>query len=237
MQEAPTGTPFESVEALPSFPVIEHDKTFNSFSHKPELVDDTIIHCHYEFGPNDSRDAFYLRSPIGQHRFILRLVDSFHGDSSYSLQSEIEGYGFAVANLDEDEREQLFKVRAGFIESISAHSDVVQTIESSTHSNAYTIAEIEACIAKIIEHPNNRHSAEELRQCAAQYVINDIFEQYQRLYGEPFIQPGLHTNKAAARKKLFTKKFKKYLKTWDVVDTPFSAIYRLKRKATATTSA
>jgi hypothetical protein len=233
MQEAPTSTPFESVEALPSFQVIEHHKTFNSFEKKPDFIDNTIIHCRYEFDPMDSRDAFYLRSPIGSHRFILRLVASGHEQRSYSLQSEIEGYGFAIANLDEDEREQLFKVRAGFIESVSTYTDDMQSIESSTHENPYTIDDIEGCIAEILQHPNNRQTAEELRNLAATYVINQIFELYQDLFGESYFEDTLPESKAIARKRLFAAKFKKYLKTWEVVDIPLSTIYQLKRKATS----
>jgi hypothetical protein len=221
----------ESIKELPAFPITEYDQIFDSFQKRPNLIDDTIVHCRYEFGPKDSRHAFYLRSPIGSHRFILRLVASGHGEHSYSLQSEIEGYGFAIANLDEDDREELFKVRASFIESVSVYTDEMQTIESSTHENPYTIEDIKGCITKILQHPDNRQTTDELRNLAATYVINQIFEQYQELFGESYFGNTPPESKAIARKRLFVAKFKKYLKTWEVIDVPLSTIYQLKRKA------
>jgi hypothetical protein len=85
MHEALNIKPLETLEPLPVFLVTEHEKVFDSFSQKPKLVENTIIHCRYEFGPNDSRNAFYLRSPIGQYRFILRLTNSGYCEHSYSL--------------------------------------------------------------------------------------------------------------------------------------------------------
>lgn len=230
MHEMPIILLQESPEELPIFPVIEYETAFDNFDKKPDFIDNTIIHCRYEFGPNDARQVFYLRSPIGEHRFILRLASSGYDDGDYSLQSEIEGYGFAIANLNEDEREQLFKTRAGFVESISAYTEEIKTIESSTHGNPYTIADIENCIAKLIEHPKNRESADVLRHYAADYVINRIFEKYEELFGDSYFGEAKQQNKAIARKKLFEAKFRKYLKTWEVIDTPFSTIYQLKRK-------
>ena len=87
-----------SAETLKIFPVIEDDGYYVN-STKPVLPSEVIVHYYKSYqGLKERVSTFCLRKVIGGHSFIFSLCQRVNREA-FELQSEIEGYGFALVNL------------------------------------------------------------------------------------------------------------------------------------------
>lgn len=219
------------------FPIVDDEHTY-SFNEHPPLIDGAIVHyvsTHWSQSEG-RRHRFMLRKVIGAFPFIFRLEqgDSEESDT-FTLLSETEGHGFATTNLSPEDGEELYRTRAAFIESFTNYTKIpIENIESSPSDTSYSVKEVKTCIERILAHPNVSSTREELEYLSENYRGANIFSVYKELYGEYF--HGHHPNhrsRAAARSRLFTAMFKKYLTHWEVTDTPETLTIFLRRKKTA----
>ena len=222
----------ESPQTLSNFNVVEDKKLYRSYQDRPELVEDTVTAYIVALGSGDTRRCFGLKTHVGEYTFIFYLFENYHAAGAFTFQSEIENYGFAIANLTKETREALLIARASFVESVSkTYRHDMKKIEASADITKYTVAEIDDCINEILQHPNNTIPADVLRTLAGKYTPNQLFDIYADLYGTKyFAEEPVGINYAWARKRIFESGFKKYLKTWEVVESPHQASYVLKPK-------
>lgn len=223
-----------SPESLTPFPIVESKELLCFQSDRPELQEDVITHWRWRsLGVQKELNSFALQHTIDRFDYVVTLKESFYEEGEYSLQSEAKGYGFALMDLDEEAREELFKIRASFIESLTDYAPVhIETIHTTHASVSYSAQDIDDCTERILSHPENTYSKEGLAMLSNEYKGHQIFEIYNRLFGEYFHGEAPNVNeRRKARSRLFKSKFKKYLKRWEVVEDADSSDFFLRRKA------
>ncbi len=213
---------FESKEnkSIPVFPVEHIDKIFYK-DQSPELTEDRIVHYIEQAVLSPSGiHKFKLQTTVEGVSYILACIGDTWGSGHFTLVMKTKDHGYARASLSQEGVEELFKRRAGFVNSLVDNGYAeVEHIVSEPYSGSYTVNEVEDCASKILENGTLDYSHEELIQG---FTSIELFRLYEELFGEPYRDESeLFHGKNKARGRLFRMMFNKYLPdTWEVKQDP-----------------
>lgn len=220
-----------SQEAGPtSFPIITEERIYY-FDRTPDLKEGQIVHYKKSVFSGETRHRFLLLKSIAGLNFEFSLSETGYGDGVYQLSFKTGEYEYATTDLGADANNVLFSAISSFVKSISESPEYnVKEIRISPADASYSAEEINQCMEKVLASPKNTLSREEL---ISEYKGFRIFNLYQELFGEDFLEE--HYNKksrAPGRSRFFKMMIKKHFLDWEI-DTEFSwpgSDFSLKRK-------
>lgn len=219
----------EASHATTTFPIKESGEELYSLGARPDLEENVITHwtCLPSTG-TESYDRFGLVHQIGTNKYVFTLNERTTEERSFIFSFETEKYGFATTDLNSKETDELLSTCVSFVESLA---DTIHEIEVDPASTSYSVADIEDCIGKILSHPKNTRTREELAALPAAYKDVDLFEIYEETFGEPYHEthPNLRS-RSKARSRAFRIACKKYFTSWNLVEYPEQSAFRLVRK-------
>jgi len=189
------------------------------FNRTPDLKEGEIIHYIKGVFSGEKRHKFLLLKDISGLNFEFSLSETGYGDGVYQLSFKTKEYEYATTNFDANTNDILFETIHSFIKSIVDHSEYnVKEIRISPADASYSAEEINQCIDKILTHPKNKLSREEL---LSEYNGFRIFDFYKELFGNDFLEEHYNKNsRARGRSRFFKVMIKKHFPDWEI-DTEF----------------
>jgi len=160
---------------------------------------------------------FVLKRNIGGYSYLFKLMPhmGMANTKDWTLAFKTEDYGYAVTNLSDSQRAEVFQTLSSFFDSIYQDTGGgINYIEASPADTSYTAEEMEDCLQGIIQTPGNKLSREELIK---HYPGIRLFELYKKVTGKQFGDKRITASGGGkARSRLFRTMFKKYLENWHV---------------------
>lgn len=202
------------------FPIVE-DTTLYTID-RPAGVKDSIIHYKTPLSSSATREHFMLLKEISSMNYLISLNQNA-GSKIFSLDFKTKEYEYARTNLDPKSQNELFMAINDFLETVYKTGKITE-IEISPASAGYTATDLEECIKKIIEHPDNYMTREEILK---RYRGGQIFDRYEDLYNKNFNEINYNdrsNDKKGARERLFKMTIKKYLRNWDIQESPYQKV-------------
>lgn len=192
----------------------------------PALAENSILHYLQGVPGGEKLHRFKLLTVIDGLHYIFSLSQSF--GNSYGLSFKTEEYEYATTKLTKEDRDELVKTIAGFVESITAEYAEIISVRISPADAGYSSQEIEECTDAILASPENTLTREDLSR---EYNGYEIFERYRDLFGANF-QTRHHNKRSRApgRSRFFKKMIRNYLSDWQIDDPYGGADFYLKRK-------
>lgn len=167
-----------------------------------ELPENVTNHFLQKVSPRDQvRHKFLLLKTIGDLHYRISLGETY-GGHSYILSFKTDEYEYAKVRLTAENSDLVYSTLAEFVRNCSQFLDQpIERIEISAAPAAYRAEEIEQCLDKIVSHPDNKLTREEI---ASRYKGFEVFDFYQELFGEDFHPSGFRKKSlVAVRSRLF----------------------------------
>jgi hypothetical protein len=209
------------------FPVIQYsDKSYPGFRDS-ELVEGKILK--YERFVGERLLSYKLLVVLGKFQYVIRFGQTSFGH--YDLSFYTLSHKYARTNPTPEEVSKLWQSIARLIEVVK--NDVesnLKTIRIDPASDSHSVKDIENCINLILEDPKNSYTEDELRK---NFIETDIFNYYREITGKNFEVSETQKNPAALRSRLFRGLVKKYLPSWQIVESAESkslTSFMLERK-------
>ncbi len=156
---------------------------------------------------------FDLVKTIGRYSYHIELTEG--ENDRYDCSFGTLEYAYASVPLTPNEQQSLASTFVSFIKTVTAHKSAhVKEIGFRPSDLTETVRDIDACINKILAHPQNTASPEELQLLASSFNHDPLFEMYTDLYHESFFVDSRapeSPRRAEARVRIFEAVIKKYL--------------------------
>lgn len=190
----------------------------------PQLQEGIIIRYTHGMG-GITNVCFSLLQPIGALHYVF-ILDQ-HYSKGFSLSFKTQEYEYATTNLDDESRNQLFEHIKHFVESVD-HVYPLNEIWISPASASYSSEEIDECIEKILDNPENTLSREKITE---RYKGFEIFDLYRELFDKDFHNEHYNlVSRSAGRARLFKTLVQKSFPEWEIKETHPSGDFSLTRK-------
>lgn len=212
------------------FPKLEGEYLFDD---KPTpLSPDQIYHYHVVKSHEDKgklTNGFVLEKNIAGFTYRFRLIEMRSPYTYYTAQMDTKEFGYSRTQLTDEQRDEVIAELAKFIDTVTRSGPDIKGINMVPAEPNYTVKMILDCREKILAHPNNTLSAEEIIVVSEGDNAPNCFELYQELYGQTY--PGYTREKHdIKRKKVFVPRLEAMLQEWDVVAYDGVAEFDLVRK-------
>ncbi len=206
------------------FPIVEDERSYYS-KRRPEPQEGMIIHFKVaDIGGDKGREYFLLQKTIAGLRFVFTL-NEYAG--TYQLSFKTEEYEYATINLEEADRDALFRTLAEFVESAADRNPNLREILVDPSNASYSREEIDQCVDLILASPKNKFTREEL---FSQYKGFKIFDLYERVFDKGFHEVHYNnTSRDRGRGRLFKIIVGKYFPGW-IIEDQFGSGFIIRKK-------
>lgn len=232
----------DKMQGLPEahFPIIEvEEEVLDVLDDDKNLREGQIAHFIQVVGSRfEKKHRFVLLKTVGSLHYIFSLSESSYAPKGqmYSLNFKTQEYEYAVTDLSDDQRLELVKIIAEFVNTVSNYlNNSFSEISVSPADASYTSQEINECIEEILVSPQNKLSKKELM---SRYKGYEVFDLYYKFFGKNFHETHYNRkSRSMARSRLFKTAAKKYFPEWELIQhTGLGSEFILRRKNIKTTS-